>query len=346
MKLGRRLAAAGAGAVLALGVSIAVTGAAHASTGPAAWTAKGSGATPNSASGWRAESSNYYLTHGETFLGGDGNQTFGRLPATPVNSTNFPLGNVIGAPVHNVIGGAGLGLCSSTTGIAGQVGVVNLGNGFEDVVAGSGRLGAGTMPNETNNSDNDPCFDGLVGNPAVAQQLALPEVLIPNVPIDTTVQLEIEYDPHVSFFHGGFLAIASIVRGHVAVGTVQRQITLGSAGLTNFNEADYGTIANTSLSVALGGLTVPAPNVDTPSFLVRFAHMSLTANPLSGHGSVTSGSLSGSPKEIQDIPQWGMTPVASTINAQPAAGNGSNLFLDPTNIASDNTIIDQGALAA
>lgn len=337
MKLGRRLAAAGAGAVLALGVSIAVTGAAHASTGPAAWTAKGAVST----SGWRAESSNYYMTHAETFLGGDGNQTFGRLPAVPAG--DIPVPNVPGALFPNgVTGGAGLGLCSSTTGIAGQVGVVNLGNGFEDVIAGSGRFKASV----TNNSDGDPCFNGLVDDPAVSAPFVPARVLLANVPIDTTVQLEIEYDPHVGFFHGGFLAIASRVVGHVAVGTVQRQITFGSAGAINFNEADYGTIANTSLSVALGGLTVPAPNVDTPSFLVRFAHMSLTANPLSGHGSVTSGSLSGSPKEIQDIPQWGMTPVASTINAQPAAGNGSNLFLDPTNIASDNTIIDQGALAA
>lgn len=340
MKLSRRLTAAIAVPVLALGAALAVTGTgtAHASVGPAAWTAKGSGATPNSASGWRAESSNYYMTHGESYIGGDGNNTVERLPVVAA-----PVPNVVGAPVPSASGGVGIGLCSSSTGIAGQVGVVNLGNGFEDIIAGSGRFKSAA----TNNSDHDPCFNGLVDDPVVSTPFAPARVLIPNVPVNTTVQLEIEYDPHVTkFLHGGFLAIASLIHGGIAVGTEQRQITFGSAGAVNFNEADYGTVANTSLSVALGGFTVPAVNADSPSFLVRFAHMSLTANPLGGGPSVTSGSLSGSPKQIQAIPQWGMTPVASTLNAQPAAGNGSNLFLDPTSIVSDNTIIDQGALAA
>jgi hypothetical protein len=338
MKFAARLAAVGAGAVLLLGGAIVASGDAHASVGPAAWTAKGVTSAPNSASGWRAESSDYYMTHAESYIGGDGNSTIERLPVvTP------PSPNVVGAPLPGATGGVGIGLCSSSTGIAGQVGVVNLGNGFEDIVAGSGRFKASA----TNNSDNDPCFNGLVDDPLVSTPFAPARVLIPNVPINTTVQLEIEYDPHVTtFLHGGFLAIASLIHGGIPVGTEQRQITFGSAGAINFNEADYGTVANTSLSVALGGFSVPAVNADGPEFLVRFAHMSLTANPLSGHGSVTSGSLSGSPKEIQDIPQWGMTPVASTLNAQPAAGNGSNLFLVPTSIVSDNTIIDQGALAA
>lgn len=334
MKIGRRLAAAVAVLALAASTGLVVAGSAHASVGPAAWTAKSN----NSASGWRAESSNYYMTHGESFIGGDGNGTIGRLPAT-----SPPTNNVFGAPFPAATGGVGIGLCSSSSGIAGQVGVVNLGNGLEDVVAGSGRFSASA----TNNSDNDPCFNGLVDDPTVSTPFAPARILLANVPVNTTVQLEIEYDPHVTkFLHGGFLAIASIVRGDVATATKQLQITFGSAGAINFNEADYGTVANTSLSVALGGFSAPAVNQDGPDFLVRFAHMSLTANPLSGHGSVTSGSLSGSPKQIQDIPQWGMTPVASTLNAQPAAGNGNNLFLDPTSIVSDNTIIDQGALAA
>jgi hypothetical protein len=339
MKFAARLAAVGAGAVLLLGGAIVASGDAHASVGPAAWTAKGSGtAMPNSASGWRAESSDYYMTHAESYIGGDGNSTIGRLPVVAAPATN-----VTGAPLSNATGGVGIALCSSTTGISAQVGVVNLGNGFEDIIAGSGRF----KSSATHNSDNDPCFDGLADDSTVSTPFAPAEVLIPNVPIDTTVQLEVEYDPHVTtFLHGGFLAIASLIHGHIPVGTVQREIKFGSAGAVNFNEADYGTVADTSTSVALNGFTAPAVNADGPEFLVRFAHMSLTANPLSGHGSVTSGSLSGSPKEIQDIPQWGMTPVASTLNAQPAAGNGSNLFLVPTDIVEDNTIIDQGALAA
>lgn len=344
MRLAWRLAAVVVvpvlGIPLGLGASATI---ANASVGSAAWTAKGTVSAPDSASGWRAESSDYYMTHAETYIGGDGNNTIERLPAVLNNATDFPSGNAVGEPVSGVTGGVGIGLCSSTTGIAGQVGVINLGNGFEDVIAGSGKF----LSTATNNSDEDPCFNGLVDNTAVSTPFAPAKVLLANVPDNTTVQLEIEYDPHVTtFLHGGFLAIASLIHGGIPVGTVQRQITFGSAGAINFNEADYGTIANTSLSVALGGVAVPAPNVDGPDFLVRFAHMSLTANPLGGGKSVTSGSLSGSPKQIQSIPQWGMTPVASTLNAQPAAGNGSNLFLVPTSIVSDNTIIDQGALAA
>src|SRR3984957_7028305 len=177
MRHRRRLFAALAVPVAAvMAAGLAVSGAAHASTGPAAWTAKGAGATPNSASGWRAESSDYYMTHAESYVGGDGNATIGRLPVVAA-----PVANVVGAPVPSAAGGVGIALCSSSTGISAQGGVVNLGNGFEDVLAGSGQFKSAA----TNNSDNDPCFDGLADNPVVSTPFAPARVLLANVPVNT-----------------------------------------------------------------------------------------------------------------------------------------------------------------
>lgn len=95
----------------------------------------------NSVAGWYGTANNgYFPTHIKAYLGSSGDSSLANLPVSDLTHVN---------------GGLGTAFCDTNTGEAVQVGDIYIGNGFMDVVAGSGQFGAAI-------NNNDRCQNGVV----------------------------------------------------------------------------------------------------------------------------------------------------------------------------------------
>jgi len=265
------------------------------------------------------------FTHVTGYVGNDGGSSQEQLDSTTPPSPNVE-GRVITTPVNAV----GLGLCNQGfgpfNGYANQIGEVYIGGGLVDIV-----FGGGIFAPAVNNGD--PCQNGVV--PPVFNGGA--RVLMANVPVNDTVQLDILYDyAHGYSFRGhshpaGFITYSATDLSATPGTTVQDGF-LAPAGL-KFNEADAGAVADTATVNPLA-CNVPAADVKfSPDLLTTVAHLSLNGNVTGGHeifGPAWGNSVG-----------WNSFYVAATRNGGPCV-QGNPAYLVPGTVKSDHIRIYVG----
>jgi hypothetical protein len=298
--------------VLLIGGGTTAMLAAHASvSGHTEWTQKGNGAV----AGYFAHSpsSGVDFTHVTSYIGNDGGSDQEQLqPAT-----------VTGNTVTGTVNGVGLGLCNQGNGSDAQIGQVYIGGGLVDIVWAVGSM---VIPAINN---GDPCQDGLVSNTA--------NILIPNVPVNSTVELDILYDGNNGYsWHGRHHSAGTITFSATDLsdtpGTTVQASQPADHG-TEFNEADMGAVADATFVNPLTG-TVPFADVSgSPNLLATFAHLSLDGNYVNGSGEAHGSGWSN--------PAWTTFAVAATKNGgAPNAGNP--VYLGPGIVRYDHARIYVG----
>jgi len=322
MGIRRRLAAGAAGVALVAGAGLAVGGPAHASISPTVeWTAK---TTTTAVAGIFAHAPNSAVnfTHVTAYVGNDGGSSQEQLAP----ATTFPTGNRFEGTVTGVVNGVGLGLCNQGfgpfNGYGSQIGQVYVGGGLVDIVWAGGFFGTAL-------NNGDPCQNGVVSTTA--------RILMANVPVNDTVQLDVLYDyAHGYTFRGhshpaGFITFSGTDLSATPGTTVQDGF-LAPAGL-KFNEADAGAVADTTNVTPLA-CNVPAPDVKFASdLLATIAHLSLNGNVTGGHeifGPAWGNSVG-----------WNSFYVAATKNGGPCT-QGNPAYLVPGTVKSDHIRIYVG----
>jgi hypothetical protein len=342
MKLGRRLAAVGAGAVLALGVSIAVTGTAHASIGPTIYTSTAANGG-NSVAGWSAfQTGTFTLTHIEAYQGSSGHSEWENLPVD-ANLASAHVGNTL-VSSQQPKGGLGMALCDRNTGGLGeaaQLGIINVGGGLFDEVEGLGVFHQPAL-----NSSGDVCDNGILGDPSNHSAALVLKVLLTGIHANDTVQAGIAYNAKQNYTFGGHVVAKGDVTFYatdLSNPTDTNEDFLGGGAILPqplvTNEADVGVVSDTTASVPLSGVSVPAPNGGSleslaPNEFARFAHVKLSANStIIGHHMISgAGAFEGS-----GVP-WNVYPVASTSDGTA----GGILKMDPQQFAADNFAVEGG----
>jgi hypothetical protein len=296
-------------------MSLAVAGTAFASNAPIYTTAG-----VNAVSGWYAFSPNEVdFTHITSYIGNDGTSRIEQFPAdTALAGT--PQGTALTAG-QQPSGAAGLGLCDRGTGQAAQVGVVNIGGGLMDVVAAAGTFTSPAL------SNSDLCENGLLG--ANGSTATYETVLLSNVPVNDTVNVQELYDPNNTYNFDGSRAQGSVTFAatdlmHNTHSNVLNDAGAGFSGMAT-DEADVGAVANTAPATALS-LPVPAPDSNV-NLLVRFAHVKVSANAVGGGHHETRSNSS-----FQGGAAWSVTPVASSSTGDAAGA----LYEDPSVFFNDH----------
>lgn len=339
-----RLAAVGAVGVLALSGAVAATGQAHASQGPVTYTSTTANGG-NAVAGWDAFApGTFNLTHTESYIGSSGDSSWENLPVDSALA-GASVGHVLGS-TQQPEGGIGEALCDRNTGSNGeaaQLGVVNVGGGSFDVVEALGIFGSHAL-----NSSGDVCDNGILGA-ALGSTALIIKVLLTGVHANDTVQAGILYDSRENYTFGGHLKVKGDITWYATDLSNTADTNSDSLGGAAYfpagsqplltNEADEGVVSDSAGTVALTGVSVPAPNGNgltstAPNELVRFAHVKLSANStvLGGHTVSGAGSF-----QASGVP-WNVNPVASTSD-----GTATGILkLDPSQFAEDNFYVSGG----
>lgn len=317
------LSAAVAVAVVTGGVALA--GTAHASISPVVEYTQKTSNTAVAGIFAHAPSSSVNFTHITAYVGNDGGSSQEQL--RPV--TDFPIGNVPGGTVNGVVNGVGLGLCNQgyvhlPFGFGAQIGQVYVGGGLVDIVWAVGPFGHAL-------NNGDPCQNGVVNSTA--------NILMANVPVNDTVELDILYDYAHSYFwrgegHGaGFITFSGTDLSATPGTTVQDGTSLLRYPGLKFNEADAGAVADAIAVNPLQG-SVPLPDVKfSPDLLATIAHLKL-------NGNVTGGNELFGPAWGNSV-GWNSFYVAADKNGGlPSQGNP--LYLAPGQVRSDHIRIYVG----
>jgi hypothetical protein len=260
------MAASCAGLALLPGVTPAATAATAARaavSGSPQYTAKSAAAV----AGYFANSIDVNFTHVQGREGGNGSD--GDIGLLGTGSTN----------------GAGIGMCDGSTGVAAQLGDVNLGGGMMNVDYGVGAF-AGPAKN-----NGDLCQNGVV-NPGGAVSL------LGDIPSSHTVDISILFDGRHA--HNGCHAgqVLFVAQDRSNPSNLKESPCIWLPRGTVFTEIDTGVVADTTL------LSTPA-NVP----LVTFAHLLASANLNDGAGTVHGS--------FQTDADWTVWPVVSTSNGTP-----------------------------
>ncbi len=338
----RKIAAAFAVALLPLGASLAVSGAASASV-PAApsYTTAGVAA----ASGWIVRSANVDFTHTQGRFGSSGNASWENLPIASGLSA-VTAGQDITSAVQggDLGGGIGAELCDTSQGAPGyaaQEGIVRTGQDSFIVIGSVGWFGP-----VAHNNFGDVCANGLLGV-APGSHVAASRVLLTGITANDTVDLNLLYNARTRYQvvnESG--RTVQVTRGHITFAT--QDLMTGGIGFddsiagsfisSNFvtNESAQGVVADTASAVPLSGVTVPAPNggaleSSAPSELIRVAHSGVSGNSIVIGGGEVKGSYFTNTA-------WAATPVASTSDGLP----GGILYLDPSADDADNFYVAGG----
>lgn len=344
MKIGRRFAAAVAVPALMAGAALVASSSAYASQGPVTYTSTTANGG-NAVAGWDAFApGTFNLTHTETYIGSSGDSSWENLPVDAALA-GASVGHVL-TTAQQPQGGIGEALCDRNTGSQGeaaQLGVVNTGGGLFDVVEALGEFGSHAL-----NSSGDVCDNGILGA-ATGSHAFIIKVLLTGVHANDTVQAGILYDSRENYTFGGHLKVKGDITWYatdLSNSADTNSDSLGGAAIFPpgsqpllTNEADEGVVSDSAGTVALTGVSVPAPNGNgltssAPNELARFAHVKLSANStvLGGHTVSGAGSF-----QASGVP-WNVNPVASTSD-----GTATGILkLDPSQFAEDNFYVAGG----
>jgi hypothetical protein len=323
MKVRKLTVPLGVVAVLALGAAVAATDPAHAAVGGNVTGLPISSTNSQTIAGWyaTANNANDFPTHLSATLGSDGQPTLGNLAKSTVTTTGVttPGGALRVSSASTILAGEGMGLVNSDNGLGVEVGIVNLGNGLMDVVAGEGTL---TTPTPFG-------FAGLVGaNDAY--------VLLANQPIAESVDVDLQMTHGYSNGPvGDVIASARVAHN----GNWHRQ-SLGFTPVV-LDEVQSGVINGSQPSVALNVTPsqVPLPNTSrtsVPNELGRLAHVDVSANVRGGHEFHGAQSTGGAPLNTSTVFTGFPVYTYSAVTA------GEQVDLAPTTWASDNFAIEGG----
>ena len=281
------------------------------------WTQKGAGAVAGVFA--HAPNSGVDFTDLTTYIGNDGGSDQEQLQA----ATSFGIGgNVAGGTVTGVVNGLGGALCDQDSTFAAQLGQVYVGGDLVDIVWATGYMGSPL-------NNGDPCQNGLASSSAT--------ILMANVPVNSTVQVQVLYDAtHAYTFRGRHHSAGTITFSGTDLsdtpGTTVQDFTRAPRG-TEFTEADMGAVADTTLVSPLAG-TVPFPDVKgSPVLLGTFAHLQLNGNFADG-----SGEAHGSGWNNPNLTTFD---VAATKNGGPPSA-GNPVYLGPGVVKSDHDRIYVG----
>lgn len=310
------VSAAGAG-VLALG------GAAQASVGGTPTGLPITATSQQTIAGWyaTANNANVFPTHLSATLGSDGAPTLENLAkSTIVSSFMTANGDIkVNPSGSTILAGEGMGLVNSDHGQAVEVGIVNIGNGLMDVVAGEGFL----------NTQTPFGFAGLTG-------VHDAWVLLANQPVTESVDVDILLPSGYS--HG--IVGSVIASARVAHNGNWHRETLGF-GPVLLDEVQSGIINGSQPSVALNVTPSQIPLANTsrtsvPNELGRLAHVDVSADVLGGHefhgASATGGAPISTSTAFTGFPVYTYSAVTA----------GEAIDLAPTAWASDNFAIEGG----
>ena len=324
MRISRRLAAALAVSALALGGAIAATDPAHASVGGTPTGLPISGTSDQTIAGWyaTANDANVFPTHLSATLGSDGAATLSNLAQSDIHAGPGPVytaGDIRVGSGSTIKAGEGMGLVNSDNGEAVEVGIVNLGNGLMDVVAGQGTLTTHTPFG----------FAGLTG-------ASNAYVLLNKLPITASVDVDLQMIHGYS--HGP--ASAMIASARIAHNGNWHRENLGFAPVL-LDEVQSGIINGSQPSVALNVTPSQIPLANTSrthvaNELGRLAHVDVSANVLGSHEFHGAQSTGGAP--ISTSTAFTGFPVY-TYSAVTA---GEQIDLAPTAWAQDNFAIEGG----
>jgi hypothetical protein len=167
------------------------------------------------------------------------------------------------------------------------------------------------------------------------------QVLLQNVPVNDTVAVDMQLNKGFSF--GAATGVTASAKD-ISVNQPGASATFSLPGNTVFDEVDTGVVADTTLSVALTGVTVPAFNGNgttssAPNELARVAHFDVSANVQGAHEFHGAKATAGAP--LASSTAFTASPVVATIGG---TANVNNVKLDTSNWFEDNMYISQGSL--
>jgi hypothetical protein len=167
------------------------------------------------------------------------------------------------------------------------------------------------------------------------------KVLLTSVPVNDTVAVDMQLNKGFSF--GAATGVTASAKD-ISVNQPGASATFSLPGNTVFDEVDTGVVADTTQSVALTGVTVPAFNGNgttssAPNELARVAHFDVSANVQGAHEFHGAKATAGAP--LASSTAFTASPVVATIGG---TANVNNVKLDTSNWFEDNMYISQGSL--